>query len=215
MLHLYDIINATNKKEDKDMAKTYAYLRISTKNKGQEFTRQMGILKNSNTHYDELFKDEISGGKETATRPAFCQMVSKLKAGDTVVFTETSRFSRNYIDGLQTIDDLIFDKEVNIKFVSNCITLEAGKQLNPYQWQMISLFLINDEFQKRMIGFNTKNALAAKKANGKILGRKKTCTDDKKEYCLQLRKEQGLSYKEIAEQVGLSVGSVHSMLVEA
>lgn len=164
------------------MNKNYFYMRISTKEKSEDdkrkdqeqtFERQKGILERAGYVLtdENTFADRISGKTKADERENFEKMLAVLKEGDWCIFTETSRFSRSYILGMEMLDTLIFEKKVNVKFVSNGIELEANGKFNPYTWFTISQMLLADELQRRIISFNTTNGLKRKKENGVRLGR--------------------------------------------
>ena len=136
-----------------------------------------------------------------------------MSENDLVCFTETSRFGRNYIDCFEMLDLITQEKKASVMFLSNGITLEGGQKMNPYQWMTISQFFIQDEFLKRQIGYNTSNALQRLKQQGVKLGRKSIYKDDDKDKVIGLY-TSGLTYKEIAQETGLSLATICRMVKE-
>lgn len=204
------------------MCNYYFYMRVSTKEKKEEdkkkdqeqtFERQKGILERAgyNPTEENTFADRISGKTKAEEREHFDEMLSVLKEGDYVVFTETSRFSRSYLCGMQMLDTLIFDKKVNVKFISNGIELFASEKFNPYTWYTISQMLLADELQRRIISFNTVNGLKRKQEQGIILGRPKSVSQEMINKVCELY-SQGYKMVEIAEMCGISVASVSRYL---
>ena len=191
--------------------KIYAYFRVSTqirkgnkeKQRQQDYERQKYLLSHSGLTIEKIFEERISGGVRGDERIEFRKMLEVLKPGDTVVFTESSRFGRDYKDCFDIVDIITLDYEVNIKFLSNGMTLQGGKSLNPYEWMALSQFFLADEFQKRLIGYNTKNKLSALKEQGVQLGRKKTITDEQIQDIYTLF-DAGLSQNQISQQLGIS-----------
>jgi len=154
-------------------------MRVSTQGirgtgREQTFDRQVGIFEGHGYVLDDknTFSDHISGSIDGDKRDGFNKLLKVLKPGDTVCFTETSRFARNYISAMQMLDTLTQTRKVNVNFVSNGIRLDAGVKYNPYTWFIIAQMLIADEKQRRDIGYNTSNALQKIKADGKHIGRK-------------------------------------------
>lgn len=188
------------------MCKYYAYIRVSTSEAQakQTYERQQFILASSGIDFEEIFEEHISGGVKGNQREQFNKMLERLEQNDVVCFTETSRFGRNYIDCFEMLDLITQSKKATVKFISQGIVLEGGAKMNPYQWMMISQFFIQDEFLKRQIGYNTANALQAKKAQGVTLGRPTAFSMDE---ALKLKK-QGLSQKEIATKLGVTPSAV-------
>lgn len=204
------------------MCKQWFYLRVSTPSRGddgvkqreQTFERQKGILERAGyTLTDEnTFAERISGKTKNDEREQFDRLLSSICAGDWVIFSETSRFSRSYINGMEMLDILIFDKNVNVRFVSNGIDLLAGERFNPYLWFSVSQMLLSDELQRRIISYNTANGLKAKKENGVILGRPNK-SNALKQTIISLS-ENGKKGKEIAEELGISAATVSRILKE-
>lgn len=205
------------------MCKEYFYLRVSTQEKGekgekqreQTFERQKGILERAGYILtdDNTFADRISGKTKGDEREQFDKMLSVLEEKDWVIFSETSRFSRSYINGMEMLDTLIFDKKVNVRFVSNGIELMANGKFNPYVWYTISMMLLSDELQRRVISYNTANGLAAKKADGVVLGRPRTIDEDMQNMIISMHNEGNKGYW-IAQQLKISPAAVSGVLKE-
>lgn len=205
------------------MCKEYFYLRVSTQQKGEDgekqreqtFERQKSILERAGYTLtdDNTFDDRISGKTKGEERERFDEMLSLLNEGDWVIFSETSRFSRSYINGMQMLDTLIFDKKVNVRFVSNGIDLMANGRFNPYVWYTISQMLLADELQRRVISYNTANGLQAKKSNGVVLGRPRTIDNDTRNKIIYMHK-QGKRGVYIAKELGVCEASVSNILKE-
>lgn len=155
------------------MCKTIAYVRVSTTQASakQDYERQKYLLEHSGLEFDHIYEEHISGGVRGDQREQFNKMIETLSENDTVCFTETSRFGRNYIDCFDMLDIITQQKRANVLFLSNGIKLEGGEKMNPYMWMTVSQFFLQDEFLKRQIGYNTANALKRKKEQGIKLGR--------------------------------------------
>lgn len=195
------------------MCKIYGYCRVSTSEKSakQDYERQKYLFEKSGIVFDEMFEEHISGGVKGDQREEFNKMLNKLQPSDIVCFSETSRFGRNYIDCFEMVDLITQTKKASVKFLSNGIELKGGEKMNPYTWLTISNFFIMDEFLKRQIGFNTSNALQAKKARGEKISRYDEISPIKKDQIRQLR-EQKMSYQEIADIVGCAKSTVCKVL---
>lgn len=195
------------------MCKVVCYIRVSTSEKSakQDYERQRYLLEHSGYEFDEVYEEHISGAIKGNQREQFNKMLESLDKNDLVCFTETSRFGRNYIDCFEMLDLITQKVGATVKFLSNGITLEGSKRMNPYTWMTVSQFFIQDEFLKRQIGYNTSNALQRKKENGMVLGRPKTIDDER---CGRIRelKDFGWTPQEIAEELEISVPSVYRLL---
>lgn len=100
----------------------YSYARISTKEKEdkQSFNRQeKGLLhyaKNNKIEYTLDFKDDCTGS--TFIRPNWNKLEKIIKSGDTIVFKEISRFTREAQEGYLKYMELI-GKGINLVFIDN------------------------------------------------------------------------------------------------
>lgn len=92
----------------------FGYLRVSTADK-QDFERQLYLLNDSEYDIPErnLFSDKLSG-KDTENREQYQLLRKIVRGGDTIVFTELARFSRNYE---QIASEMAYFKSLNVKLV--------------------------------------------------------------------------------------------------
>ena len=194
--------------------KNYLYCRVSTDDKDQELDRQLFIGNNyakiNGFEYDSIFGEKISGGVKADERKEFSKMLSILEEGDTVHVTETSRLGRNYIDCFAIMDLLNNEYKCNIHFISNGITSTSAsaKDCNPYEWLTLSQMMIFDEFNKRLICYNTKKGLAAKKQMGIQLGRKKSIDGVLEEKLKKELKAGNKNYTELSKEFGVSIRTI-------
>lgn len=204
--------------------KTYYYMRLSTQGiRGngieQEFDRQKYIFKMAGCKLtdDNTFSDRITGSSKVEKRPSFNMLMDLLQEGDTIWFSEVSRFSRDYISGMETIDMLILNKKVNIHFVSDNQTLYAGKKFSPDEWLSISIKLLMSEFKKREVGFSTSNGIKARRellGDDFKIGRPTNISKEDNEKIISDR-ISGMQVKDIAEKYKVSKPTVTSILKSA
>lgn len=89
----------------------YGYCRISTPK--QSIDRQIRNIKNYNAEA-VIIQEEYTGA--TIDRPNWNKLNKKLKAGDTVIFDEVSRMSRNAEEGFTLYEEL-FNRGINLVFI--------------------------------------------------------------------------------------------------
>lgn len=186
------------------MCKIYGYSRVSTTERSakQDYERQKYLFEKSGIEFDGMFEEHISGGVKGNQREQFNKMLEILQPDDIVCFSETSRFGRNYIDCFEMIDLITQTKKATVKFLSNNIELKGGEKMNPYTWLTVSNFFIMDEFLKRQIGYNTSNALQAKKEAGVVLGHPKSADYDEQVNAIQKAVKMGYTANGIYENKG-------------
>lgn len=89
----------------------YGYARISTMK--QKLERQIDNIKQA--YPDAVIITEAYTGTKI-DRPAFTKLVQQLQEGDTLVFDEVSRMSRNAAEGFSLYRDL-YEKGINLVFL--------------------------------------------------------------------------------------------------
>jgi len=95
----------------KNKPKIYGYARVST-NK-QKIERQIENIK-ARAPEAVIYEESFTGTK--MDRPKWSRLYSKLKPGDTVIFDEVSRMSRNAEEGFTVYQDL-YNKGINLQFI--------------------------------------------------------------------------------------------------
>ena len=103
---------------------TYYYQRISTKSESdkQSFTRQDKALKRyaeeNGLTYNEryIYKDDVTGS--TFNRKEWLELEKNIRKGDTIIFKEISRFTRQANEGYDKYMELM-NKGINLIFLDN------------------------------------------------------------------------------------------------
>lgn len=113
----------TLQKGGNDMGNIYSYMRISTEEERglQKFTRQEQALKRyakeNSIEYTLEFREDKSG-KNFTDRKQWKALESILQTGDTVVFKDICRFTRQAEQGYQKYMELL-EKGVELIFIDN------------------------------------------------------------------------------------------------
>lgn len=94
------------------MCKIYGYVRVSTIQ--QKVERQINNIKGFNA--DAIIISEKQSGKDIENRAEFKRLLNKLKPGDTVIFDEVSRMSRNADEGYSLYMELM-SKDISLIFL--------------------------------------------------------------------------------------------------
>ncbi|XCP85827.1 recombinase family protein [Roseburia hominis] len=90
----------------------YGYIRVSTKQ--QKVQRQIDNIKDFDN--DAILYIEKQSGKDIEGRNEFQKLLKRVKSGDTIIFDEVSRMSRNASEGYALYMEL-FHKNVNLIFL--------------------------------------------------------------------------------------------------
>lgn len=104
------------------MSNVFGYMRISTREERelQTYNRQISALNkyanNNNIEYTIIFKESISG--KNFNRPEWKKLESIIQTGDTIVFKDISRFTRECENGFNKYNELM-KKGINLIFIDN------------------------------------------------------------------------------------------------
>ena len=103
------------------MGRYYGYMRISTDTERQNYGRQINALtkfeKDTNIKFNRIFKEEKSG-KSFENRDELTFLETILQPGDTVVFKDLFRFTREAENGYEKYMNW-FNREINMVFLDN------------------------------------------------------------------------------------------------
>lgn len=183
--------------------KTVAYLRASTDKQDLnhqklellEFARKRGIKINE-------FVEVTISSRKTSKRRRIDELLQMLNQTDTLIVTELSRLGRSTAEVIALVNALI---ERNIRLITIKQNLDIQQQ-DMNSKIIITLFSLFSELERDLISLRTKEALAAKKAHGQILGKPKgTLQKSKFDQHVQRIREllsYGLSVRKIAKVLG-------------
>lgn len=94
------------------MCKIYGYVRVSTVN--QKTQRQIDNIKSYNS--DAIIREEKQSGKDIENRTVFKKLLADVRSGDTIIFDEVSRMSRNAAEGYELYMNLM-EHGINLIFL--------------------------------------------------------------------------------------------------
>ncbi len=156
-----------------------------------------------------ILEDEGVSGKHQ-NRPAFKELM-KLAINrmiDTIIVYRLDRFSRNASVAIKTILEL---DDYGVGFVSVTQPVLNLGHANPFRRTMLAAFAEIAEIERETIVARVRSGLDAARARGTKLGAPTKISRQKQLEAKRLR-EEGLSFKDIARRLELSVGSVHSLI---
>ena len=183
------------------MAKTVAYLRVSTADKGQEFDRQVYEFDKQGIVVDKYFEEKLSGKLDIEDRPALKEAFEYCDKGDTFYVESITRLSRDTLIGLALLREFSI-KGVIVKSLSN----DIGDISTPEGWFMTTIMAATSQLQRDMISKNVVQALAKKKKDGMKLGRPLKVTN----IDLALEDiEHGLSVKEASNKYDIKLMTLY------
>lgn len=193
---------------------TVGYIRVSTHQQDAK-NQKFEILTYAQTNQfsiDRFIEVEMSSRKTTKERH-IDSMVEDLTIGDCIIVSELSRLGRSTHEVIGIVN-LLIKKQIKLICIKQNLTVNST---NDFQTKIIvTMFSLFSELERDMISERTKIALAAKKASGVKLGRRKgslgksilDCHGD------QLRefKAKGVSISSIAKIFNVSRGTVYNYI---
>ena len=205
------------------MGDYYSYKRISTDSERQNFNRQIKSLEKYATEngieYLLDFTEERSA-KSFDDRPQFKKLDKLLREGDTVVFKDLSRFTREAENGYKKYMEWL-DRNINIIFIDNPtissdyirnmtkIAQEQDIVTKTAMESVIKLLLIVEldraEQQRRYISKAIKDGIAASdKKSGRKKGQLDKMTNELKNDILNYVTDRTITQVELMKKYNIS-----------
>ena len=178
-------------------------VRVSTKD--QEVQRQHDAL---DPICVKVFEEKVSGKLNVDHRPGLKAALDYLRHGDMLTVLEVDRLGRNLPEGLSVLAEL-FARGVGVKVLDG---IAAGEHTE--RSFVLDMALAIAEDRRRDIARKTRSGLDAVRRRGKVGGRPSVVDDDRRAAILA-RRDRDESIREIASGVGVSVGTVHRVIVDS
>lgn len=195
------------------MATTTAYLRVSTDRQTLENQRsEISRFANKNGIKVDRWVEEIVSGKVKDSDRKLGHTLKRLKKGDTLIISELSRLSRTLLDIMSIMRSLL-EKGVTLYSVKEnfCLADNINSKV------ILFAFGLAAEIERDLISARTKEALATKKAQGVVLGRKagdcpkmKILMDNREE--IMHKYSNGTSISRLCKQYCVSSGTMCKFL---
>lgn len=150
--------------------KTIAYIRAST-NKQDINNQKLELLeyaRKNDLKIDDFIQITISSRKTTKQR-RIDELSDRLNSCDILIATELSRLGRSTAEVIALINQLL-KKEVRVILTKQKLDINKQDMASKI---MVTLFSLFSELERDLVSIRTKEALAAKKAQGIKLGKPK------------------------------------------
>jgi putative DNA-invertase from lambdoid prophage Rac len=184
------------------MARTFAYLRVSTT--GQTTDNQLQEIKAAGFKVEprRVVTETVSGNVATSQRRGFTRLLDRLEAGDMLVVTKLDRLGRNVMDVGSTVTKLA---ELGVRV--HCLAL-GGVDLTSSTGKL-TMNVINAvaEFERDLLVERTQAGLSRAKAEGKTLGRPPSLTDEQRR-AVERRLEEGATVSALAREFKTSRNTI-------
>ena len=193
------------------MAKTFAYIRVSTNEQDVENQRlEILTLANAKGLGKVTFVEETTSGRKSWKDRKLAEVIEYLDKNGSLVVAELSRLGRSMLEIMEILS-ISTQKGIKIYACKGNWELDGSMQS-----KIIAMVLaMAAEIERDLISQRTKAALATKKAAGIKLGRPsgpgKSKLNDRKNEILEYL-ELGVTKKRIAEKMGTTIGNLHHWL---
>jgi DNA invertase Pin-like site-specific DNA recombinase len=150
---------------------TVAYLRVS-KDTQDVKNQKLAILEfaqREKIEVNDYVEITVSSRKSTKERKIDL-LLEKLETGDMLIVSELSRMGRSVGEIITTVDTLVKRK---IRFIAVKENIRLNGSQDMQTKVMVTMFSLFAEIERDLISMRTKEGLAAAKASGKKLGRRK------------------------------------------
>jgi DNA invertase Pin-like site-specific DNA recombinase len=195
--------------ENEKQLRIALYARVSTRDKGQDPELQLSELreyaKARGWHVTGEFVDQgVSGAKDSRPQLDAMMRLAKSRKIDVVAVWKLDRFGRS----LRHLVDALAEMEaVGVAFVSLRDNLDMSTPAGRLMFHVIGAMA---EFERSLIQERVKAGLAHARSKGTTLGRPKVKRErDKDAKRIRQMREEGQSYREIAEELGRSTMDVY------
>lgn len=185
------------------MGKIIAYIRASTDK--QDLSHQkleiLEFARKKNLNVDEFLEITISSRK-TSKQRRIDELLEMLVEAGTLIVTELSRLGRSTAEVISFINALV-QRNTRIIIIKQSMDIQQHDMQSKV---MVTLFSLFAELERDLISLRTREALAAKKMKGQVLGKPKgTLQKSKFDKDIDKIKEllgYGLSVRKITKVLG-------------
>lgn len=188
------------------------YVRVSTEDQRTDLQeRQLkAYVERRGWKLHKIYRDKISGA--TVSRPGLDELLKdcRRRAIDVVVVWKFDRFARS----LKTlISGLELCRALGIDFVSVTEAVDTSVPAGEMLFQMIGAVA---QFERSLIGERVRAGIDNARKKGIVLGRPALRVLNRKEVGdLRGMRQDGLSYRSLAERFGVSVWTAHGLCKNA
>lgn len=178
----------------------FGYGRVSTT--AQTSENQRLELEQSGYALDFWLTDTVSGKTCATQRPAFGEMLTKIRDGETLIVSKLDRLGRDAVDVLQTVR-LLEGRKIRVmvqQLGATDLTSPAGKLL-------ISMLAAVAEMERDLLVERTQAGLSRAREAGKRLGRPPRLSQEQRSE-VTLGVGSGMSVSALAKRFGVSRATV-------
>ena len=185
---------------------TYGYARVSkTDEATQNLETQLHILEQYGIRQEHILSDEMTGS--SMSRPAWNELMIRVRSNDTIVVAWLDRFSRNFDEGVRIQAELTKQEIGIISIREDINTADNSAAAKLFRRMMLA----QGAYQVDATSERVKAGLDRAKADGKRLGRPHALTPEQVQECRRMYAETP-SIRRVARILGVSQGTVNRAL---
>ena len=185
---------------------TYGYARVSkTDDTTRNLETQLHILEQYGIRREHIFTDEMTGS--SMSRPAWNELMARVRPNDTIVIAWLDRFSRNFEEGVKIQAELNRQEIGTISVKEDINTTDDSAAAKYFRRMMMA----NGAYQVDATSERVKAGLDRAKAEGKRLGRPPALTPEQAQECRRMYAETP-SIRRVARIMKVSQGTVKRAL---
>jgi len=195
------------------MKRIALYLRVSTSDQTTDPQRAelLEYCKNRKWEDVTVFADTISGAKWTRTGLDAMMKAIRHRAIDAVLVVKLDRLGRT----LNHLAQMVAEFDTNkVALICPSQGIDTSTD-NPAGRVQLHVLMAISEFERSLISDRTKAGLANARAKGKTLGRPKFQLTPMKQAMVRKAMAGELTFKELAAELGCSIGKAHALVVAA
>jgi putative DNA-invertase from lambdoid prophage Rac len=180
------------------MARTFAYLRVSTA--GQTTENQVREIEAAGFKVESrrVISETVSGSSAIEQRPGFIKLMDRLEQDDVLIVTKMDRLGRNAIDVATTVERLA---DVGVRV--HCLALGGMDLTSPAGKMTMGVINSVAQFERDLLIERTQSGLKRARAEGAVFGRPTTLDESQRE-AVRRELERGASVSELARRFGTS-----------
>src|SRR5207253_3461822 len=179
------------------------YASVSTH--GEQLALQLDARRKAGSR--QVYAEVISGAR--AERSVLQQALAHLRHGDVLMIWKLDRLGRSLRHLIEVVSDLA---QRGIEFKSLQENLDTTTSSGKLVFHMFGALA---EFERDLIRERTHAGLTAARARGRLGGRPKLLTPEKRKLAVQLYRAKEHSIAEICRLMGISKPTLYSYLAEA
>lgn len=188
----------------------YGYIRVSkSSDESRNLDTQRRILAEAGIARLLTFED-VASGATFDKRPGWQALQAEIQAGDRLVVAYLDRMSRDTIEGLIAVKNLL-ESGVGFWAIRDGLEIAGVGRMSAMDKLRLEMMLAVSSYHVESTRERIREGVQRARDNGKRLGRGPVVTPDKSALARQLH-AQGQSVRRVAATLNVSTGTAHKLI---